>query len=214
MTTQTAGIIIIEKTGTIKTLNAKEYKDADLYKKVGFKKPDGFVKQHTWNVKCDKVKYTVSVFAKEDGRAGMENKYDFPPPIDTKLFFGSCAVVAQVKDSHGKLMYACLTEELWDKIYEKLFGGFEDLTVTCKDDDLEKDELEHVDKHKKTKDGYLKDGFVVDSDRDEDDSCSNYEDTSEDGEEESKDNEDDEEENVVEAEELGSELSEDSYDYK
>lgn len=207
------GIIIIDKTGTVKTLNVKDYKEEDLFKKCGFKKPDGVKKQHTWTVKYNKVKYLVSVFGKENGHAGMENKYDFPPPIDTKLFFGSCAVVAQLKDLTGKLTYTTLTDELWDKIYEKLFGGFEDLTVTCKDDEMEEDELEHVDKHKKTKDGYLKDGFVVDSDKEEEDSCSNYEDVSDDNSDDNTNEEEDDEDEEVETEELGSELSEDSYDY-
>ena len=205
-------IIIIDKTGTIKELNAKDLNEADLYKKCGFKKPDGLVKQHAWPIKIEKEKYLVSVYAKEDGKANMENKYDFPPPIDHKLFFGSCAILAQVKNGDGNLVYANLTEDLWEKIYEKLFGGFEDLVTTCKEDENEEDELENVPKHKKTKDGYLKDGFVVDSDKEEDDSGSNYEDESDasivdDPEEEDQDE-------LPEFLDIDSELSEDSYNYE
>jgi hypothetical protein len=206
------GIIIIDKSGTPKSLNVKEFNEEDLYKKCGFKKPDGLIKQHTWNVKVEKQKYNVSVFAKEDGKANMENKYDFPPPIDTKLFFGSCALTAQIKNAEGKLVNVNLTLELWEKIYEKLFGGFEDLALTCKEDDLEEDELEHVPKHKKTKDGYLKDGFVVDSDKEDDDSDS-FSDTSE-GENSREEGDREEDNGNIEAiEDIGSELSEDSYDY-
>ena len=52
------------------------------------------------------------------------------------------------------------TKDEWDKLYEKLFGGFEDLDEEEEDSD---DELENVPSEMKTKDGYLKDGFVVDT---------------------------------------------------
>ena len=201
------GIIIIDKLGNIKTINVKEYNESELYKKCGFKKPDGLLRQHTWNVKMNKMKYNVSVFAKEDGNANMENKYDFPPPIDKKLFFGSCAIVAHIKGENGKLIPTNLTEELWDSIYEKLFGGFEDLALTCKEDENEIDELDNIPKHKKTKNGYLKDGFVVDSDKEDDDSISNTDDDSSSYDSESSDEVFDENENI------GSELSEESYEY-
>ena len=42
-----------------------------------------------WNVKCDSKKYFIEVYAKTEGRTNSENKYDFPPPIDNALFFGS-----------------------------------------------------------------------------------------------------------------------------
>ena len=205
-------IIIIDKSGNIKTLNVKDYKEEDLFKKCGFKKADGLIKQHTWTTTIEKIKYYVSVFAKEDGKANMENKYDFPPPIDNKLFFGSCAVVAQVKNSEGNTVMTNLSSELWDKIYEKLFGGFEDLVTTSKTDEYEEDELLDVPKHKKTKDGYLKDGFVVDSDKEDNDSASEYDENS--SENSNIVEECDLEEDIGEiVGDIGSELSEDSYEY-
>jgi hypothetical protein len=206
-------VIIIDKSGNCKQLNVKDYKEDELYKKCGFKKADGLLKQHTWDVKVEKEKYYVSVYAKEDGKANMENKYDFPPPIDNKLFFGSCAVIAQVKNAKGDFVMANLTEELWDKIYEKLFGGFEDLALTCKEDEFEEDELEHVPKHKKTKDGYLKDGFVVDSDKEDDESGSAYDETSSVGSGDDNDDQHAEDDNIELVEDIGSELSEESYEY-
>ena len=203
-------IIVIDKSGTPKSLSVKDLKEDDLYKKCGFKKPDGLEKQHTWNVKCEKEKYFVSVYAKEDGKANMENKYDFPPPIDNKLFFGSCCVVAHVKNSDGKLVNANLSLELWNKIYEKLFGGFEDLVATIKEDEEEEDELANVPQHKKTKDGYLKDGFVVDSDKEDDEESDSL---SDDESYTSENNEETEGDGELEVEDIGSELSEDSYDY-
>jgi hypothetical protein len=55
-----------------------------------------------------------------------------------------------------------LTKDKWNKIYEYLFGGFESLVANEDEDDDEEDELESLPKNRKTRDGYLKDGFVVD----------------------------------------------------
>ena len=47
-------------------------------------------------------------------------------------------------------------------MYEKLYGGFEDLSKLALEDENEEDELDSIPAHLKTKEGYLKDGFVVD----------------------------------------------------
>jgi hypothetical protein len=205
-------IVIVEKTGELKMLTIKEFKEDELFKKCGFKKSSDFVKQTEWNIKCESKKYLVSVYAKCDGRANSENKYDFPPPIDSKLFFGNCAILAKVKNDESKFVYTNLSLELWEKMYEKLFGGFEDLALTAYEDEHEIDELANVPKEKKTKDGYLKDGFVVDaSDEDDDD---NEEDSDEEDSDDYEDVTDDKEDLDGEIiEDIGSELSEDSYDY-
>ena len=160
-----------------------------------------------------KTRFFAHQFAKTEGRPNSENKYDFPPPIDTKLFFGSCAILAYNKKVEGSKLYVDLSLPLWNKIYEKLFGGFEDLTATTKEDEEEEDELANVPKEKKTKHGYLKDGFVVDSsDTEENESGSSTEDT-EDDEDISLENISEEQESNIVIEDLGSELSEESYDY-
>ena len=206
-------IIIVDKNGTLKILSIKDFKEEELFKKCGFKKADDFEKHPNMNVKLNGDKYIIEVHAKTNGRAGSENKYDFPPPIDTKLFFGTCAIVAKKLDltGSGKFKYFNLTLELWEKMYEKLFGGFEDLTLTAIEDENEIDELENIPKEKKTKDGYLKDGFVVDSsDTEEEISETDDEDEDEDEEEtECLDCED-----GLELEMIGSELSEDEYEYE
>ena len=157
-------IIIVDKTGLLKTLHVKDFNTDDLYKKCGFKKNDDFIQQTEWGVKIpsEKDKIYIRIFAKTTGRANNENKYDFPPPIDNKLFFGNCAIVAQIRDTPTTFKHIDLTIPLWDKIYEKLFGGFEDLSASAKEDEEEEDELQNVPSEKKTKDGYLKDGFVID----------------------------------------------------
>jgi len=206
---QPLDIIIVERLGSLKTLSIKDFKLEDLYKKCGFKKAEDFKKQTEWNVKYDGKKYWIQVFSKTDGRSNSENKYDFPPPIDTTLFYGSCAIVCQIKKDDGNKVYANLSIPLWNKIYEKLFGGFEDLAATAKEDEDEEDELENIPKEKKTKHGYLKDGFVVDSSDTEDETHSG----SEYGENLDGDNLDGDDDGDLVIDDIGSELSEESYDY-
>ena len=207
-TTQNLGIIIVDKTGSLKSLTIKDYKEEELYKKCGFKKPDGFIKQTNFNVKFEGKKYTIGVYAKTDGKANMENKYDFPPPIDTTLFFGSCALICSQKQSSGIFTPTSISLVQWEKMYEKLFGGFEDLVATCAEDDAEIDELDLIPAEKKTKNGYLKDGFVVDDSDDSDDS-DDY--SSEDDDEASDTEEGGEGEEMI-IEDIGSELSEEEYE--
>jgi len=76
-------ILIVEKSGNIKESTIKKWVETDLYKKAGFKTPEGFEKAHEWAVNGTKV----SLYGKTSGKAGQENKYDFPPPVDTALFF-------------------------------------------------------------------------------------------------------------------------------
>lgn len=168
-------VVIVEKNGTLRNLAVKEFNINELYKKCGFKKSGDFIKQVNWGVKYEGQTYNVSLYAKTEGRHNNENKYEFPPPIDTKLFFGSCALVASLNDK-----YINLNDEMWSKMYNKLYGGFEDLSKTAEEDELEEDELEKVPDEYKTKTGYLKDGFIVDSNSedlsngDEDEEGSNY----------------------------------------
>ena len=177
-------ILLIDKFGKIKTLqvNTKEFKKEDLYKKCSFKKDNDFSKQTEWKITVEKQKYKISVYAKTDGRANSENKYDFPPPIDNTLFFGTCAVISEIKDLESlDYKLSDLSIDLWEKIYEKLFGGFENLKDSLIDDENEEDELANIAADKKTKHGYLKDGFVVDDadddgDEDEDDDIDDIED--------------------------------------
>ena len=158
--------IIVEKNGSLKDADIKDSLICaeELSKKCKFKKVDGFIKRTEWSYSSKNEeenstsKVTVELWAKDDGVANHENKYEFPPPVDTELFFGSCALIA--RDSKNN--YVNLSKDKWNKIYEYLFGGFESLVANEDDDDDEEDELESVPKNRKTRDGYLKDGFVVD----------------------------------------------------
>jgi hypothetical protein len=156
------------------------------------------------------------LYAKNDGKANTENKYDFPPPVDTKLFFGSCALVCSMKDTKGSYVLTDLSLDMWEKMYEKLFGGFEDLTQTAEQDEYEEDELANVPKSKKTKiGGYLKDGFVVDDDPEDDtsNSCSDDESDEFETSNDTMDNDVKEEGDFCDVDgNIGSELSEEAYD--
>ena len=88
------GIIIVDKSSNLKVLNVKEYDESELFKKCGFKKADGFKKHVEWpGINISGKKYYISVYGKDDGKANFENKYDFPPPIDNKLFFTIIIIV-------------------------------------------------------------------------------------------------------------------------
>ena len=150
-------IIIVQKDGELSQMDVFQLSTENLYKKAGFKKGDGFVNQTTWSCNVNGTLMNVTVYAKTKGKANTENKYEFPPPADKTLFFGKCVLIAQdAKDSK----FISLTKDLWNVIYESLFGGFEDL----KSESEESDELDNIDDELKTTDGYLKDGFVVSDD--------------------------------------------------
>jgi hypothetical protein len=205
MSQKSVTIIIVDKGGSLKTLAVKVYNVEELYKKCGFKKSDGFNLQVEWPVKLDGQRFLIQMYGKLDGKANMENKYDFPPPVDKNLYFGSCALVGMIRDDTNNRSHINLTIELWNKIYEKLFGGFEDLSLTCNEDEEEEDELENIPSNMKTKKGgYLKDGFVVDSDDTEEDNYYSEEDETPTEETETEDDE-------IVLDEPGSELSEESY---
>lgn len=152
-------ILLIDKNGEIKNENFKKLEISDLYKKCGYRKTDNYERLTNWQVKCNKEKYSIYVYGKKVGKHNTENKYEFPPPIDQTLFFGTLAVI-NFDNENNKILD--LTKEEWVQIYEKLFGGFEDLKETEQADNNEIDELELISPDKKTKSGYLKDDFIVD----------------------------------------------------
>lgn len=155
-------ILIVDKTATIKELKVKKYSEDDLYKKCGLTQKKDFKKQTTWTVNIKEKTYNIALYAKKDGRAGQENKYDYPPPVDKELYFGSNALVSY--DDVG--VPQDLTKKQWEKIYENLFGGFEDLNNSEEESSDDNDVYNELEK---TKSGYAKDNFVVDDDEDMDD---------------------------------------------
>ena len=167
-------ILLVDKTGVIKESLIKSFNVDDLYKKAGFKTNEGFELAHQWTLSDGTI---VSLYGKTSGKAGQENKYDFPPPVDKVLFFGSCVLVSDK---------IALKKTEWEAYYEELFGGFED--IGDEDSEVSEDDDDESEGLPRTKAGYVKDGFVVDDEEVDDE---------EDDDEEDEDDEDDEVEEVV-----------------
>lgn len=155
-------IVIIEKNGDMKNMNIKTFAVSDLFKKAGFKTPTNFDCHTVWNIQHNNKDYSIELHAKNTGRANQENKYEFPPPVDKILFFGSCVLINRKSPSEIDDLYV----NEWKSIYEVLFGGFEDLNEEeSEDEDREIEEEREAAKNSKlTKTGYLNDGFVVEDD--------------------------------------------------
>lgn len=165
-------LILVDKSGKLKSIKTDGLDLEALCKKCGFKSIDGFALAHTWSVAFNEIEYKLCLYGKTAGRANSENKYEFPPPMDNTLFFGSC-VVLNIENG----IVADLSVKDFEDIMEHLYGGFED--VESEDAESSDDDLGLP----KTKDGYVKDDFVVDSD-DEDEGDDDEEDDIESEEEE------------------------------
>jgi len=148
--------ILIKKGGTIKCSNLKLSSLNEIYKKCGFMNNNYFDSRNIWSLD-NKSFYTI--YSKNKGKAGSENKYDLPPPIDSELYFGTMVILKHSKENIDINNLQDLTLDEWQNVYDTLFGGFEDL-----DDDEESSEEEDIDPDDLTKEGYLKDDFVVDDD--------------------------------------------------
>lgn len=158
-------IILIEKSGEIKETTVKNYDEAELYKKCGFKSAAGFEMAHAWTAEFNSVEYKLCVYGKTKGKAGSENKYEFPPPLDSTLFFGACVAVLKTEVDN---VLVNMSESEFNDIMEFLFGGFEDLGSEDSDDnDVHKGEDESCSNIPKTKQGYIKDDFIVDDDEED-----------------------------------------------
>ena len=149
-------IVLIDKSGNVTDKKVKQYDETELYKKAGFKKADGFVIQTTWeNVSVDGKTYPkIVMYGKKSGNAGKENQYEFPPPMDTVLCFGTVILV----HLDGNNNAGNLRAHEWTSIYEHLYGGFEDTRDGSHDDE---EEVEEIDASQLTKQGYMKDDFIV-----------------------------------------------------
>jgi len=225
-------VVLIDKKGTVITKQVKNCRIETLYKKCKCRNDQDFEKRHTWPHKD----HYISLYARDEGRANTENKYDLPPPLDIVLYFGTMICVGHSKEAINNEELVDITKEDWLVLYEKLFGGFEDLNS---EEMSSEDELEDIDPDLKTTSGYLKDGFVVD-DNALDDKSEDYivdsnegSDVGEDGEDDEahygKDTDDEEYHSAEDADEADdeadeesgqeggdsdSELSEEEYSYK
>ena len=147
-------IVIIQKNADLKEQVVKQFSLEDLYKKCKFRNTNHFDIRYTWQVGNSGF---VSIYGKDNGRAGSENKFDLPPPLDNSLFFGAMALVFHKNKKPKNSEIKDFKVKDWEKVYEKLMGGFEDLGEEDSTESEEEIPVEHL-----SKQGYSKeDGFIV-----------------------------------------------------
>lgn len=184
-------IVILKKNADRHSSTLPAEGEAALYKRCGFKKPDGFRVHCTWLLPAEESTIFVRVYGKTEGRAGSENKSELPPPVDSTLFFGNIAIVASMGADADTAKPTPLSVQRLESLFELLVGGVEDLGGAAADkaDALEDAQADEDDDDEdtllpRTREGYAKDGFVVD---DEDDDDEDRTDEESDDEEESTD---------------------------
>jgi len=133
--------VLVSRTGTLSAVELPV--PEDYFKTCGFRNPEGFGLRATWTIDT----LTVQLYAKIKGKANSENTYEFPPPVESALYFGRCLLVNPAGP---------LKADEWETMRETLMGGFEDLHTETESDEEPVAEL--------TKEGYEKDGFVVSDD--------------------------------------------------
>ena len=154
-------VIVVSKDRKKKNSNIKNFKVDELYKKCNLRKNDHFEKRHTWKMK--KSNNFISLYAKDKGRSNSENKYDLPPPLDNALYYGFLLLIKHNEEHLTDENALNLTLDEWEKFYEHLFGGFEDLNA----EDSYSEE-EEIPEHMKTSTGYSKEGGFIVSDGESD----------------------------------------------
>ena len=202
-------IVLIEKTGEYNETNIKNLKIEDIYKKCNFRKKDNFSIRQTWKNK----NFYISIFSRNDGKSGTENKFEMPPPIDNDLYFGTIAVIAHKNNKITNDELLDFTKIMWTEAYEKLMGGFEDLN---NEDSYSEEEV--IPEHLQTSQGYMKDGFVVDDEDEDEDEDHDEDDEDEDDEDEHEEDEEDEDEDDIQLceddDESGDEDDDEEIDYQ
>lgn len=73
----------------------------------------------------------LNLWSWTDGKAGLENKHELPPPYDTTLLFGDIVVTRADGDD--------LTLDTWNVFYNEAFGGFEDLDEEEDEEEVEEE---------------------------------------------------------------------------
>jgi hypothetical protein len=140
-------IITINKMGELGEYNSKNMNN--LYKICNYRNDNNFELLCSWNDEYE-------LYGKKVGRSGNENMYEFPPPIDKELYFGTLCIVKKSTQEDQNQSQFSIKE--WKHFYNKQMGGFED---------LESNEESSVDSvysdEEYTEEGYIKDGFVVDN---------------------------------------------------
>ena len=91
-------------------------------------------KLHIWKID-NNIDYIL--YGCIDGKAGKENKYELPPPLENSLFFDDMYLLKYKNEAFCDLS---ITE--YTKFYEDSYGGFED--ICSSDDETEETLSEHT----------------------------------------------------------------------
>ena len=150
-------IVLIKKDGSVNSKNVKNFEYENVHKYMSFKTNKDIIHAHTWKVKGG----YIHIFCKTEGRSNNINKYELPPPIDNPLYYGSLCLVKSSSKNKDEDNVVDVSAEDWEKYYNTLMGGFEDINDV---DSYESDELDEYPSECLTKEGYLKDGFIIDND--------------------------------------------------
>ena len=149
--------ILVSKGGDVEQKTTKhKIEDDKIFKLCNYRSTSGFEKLHCFSIDKKDEEKSYEVYGKKSGRANSENKYEFPPPIDTELYFGSLCII---KRSNGEFVDLDIDE--WSGVYDSLFGGFEDIEQSDGERSMDS-EVYSSDEY--TKEGYHKDSFIVDDD--------------------------------------------------
>ena len=124
--------IIVKKTGELKVVNINGISkvsevqiknkyivslfNSNIRKSKNFK--EHFKRYCDWELD----EYVISIFGSKEGNAGSENKFDWPPPEDTDIYFGEILIIKS-KDN----MIQNLNKNIFREFIDISFGGFEDL---------------------------------------------------------------------------------------
>ena len=141
--------VLISSNGDMELMNVNCPVD-HLYKRCGFKTQTGF----GFITKWDTARGTyIELYAKNKGKGNTENKYEFPPPVASDLFYGKCLLLQ--RQENGTLVHLSIDD--WEKINDTLIGGTESLGSESE----EEESVDEVDSKATYSHGYLVDDFVV-----------------------------------------------------
>jgi hypothetical protein len=143
-------IITINKLGELGEYNSKNVSILNLFKICNYRNNNNFELLCSWNDEYE-------LYGKKVGRSGNENMYEFPPPIDKELYFGTLCIIKKT-DTHENQNQTQFSIKEWKHFYNKQMGGFEDLELN------EENSVDSVYSDEEyTEEGYIKDNFVVDN---------------------------------------------------
>ena len=183
--------VLVERSGKLQSLSLEQsvcFNPQRMAKQIGAPK-EGFVLQTTWTVELEgRGVFHIELFGSCTVTAKQENKYEFPQPVDTKLFFGRCLLLNKDETSG---QYVSLTKRDWQAIYDQLFEGFDDVAEEEEDDEDDDEEDGEEDD-----DDFIDDDDADDDDDDDDDDDEDDDEINEDGVDDVVDNDDDDDDDA------------------